>query len=537
MISLEAAALFGSAGPGGFDVLYSFENFTLDEEGRQLRKDAETIVSLEPQVFDLLTYLVRHRGRVVSKNEIVEQIWNGRAISDATLDSRLNAVRRALEDSGKEQRLVKTFTRKGVRFIGTVTEMTGSAAQFGPTVPKVLPAESRPAIAVLPFINLSEEPAQEYFADGLTEDLTAALGSWCRFPVIARHSSFVFKGRSIEAAEAGRQLGARYILEGSIRKSGQNVRITARLTDATTGLQLWANRYDHEIGEVFAVQDEITTRIAAAIEPELHRQEQQRAFAGATANPAAYDLVQRGNWYHNRFTAADLQEAQRLFAAAIEADPHYSRAHASMALSKFWAAQMGWAEDRQASLEAALAFSLRAVALDDKDANAHFRVAQASLWLRRQEEALAAARRAVALNPSLVQAHAVLGYALDSVGEFEEAIEIVTHSLRLRPHDRTLFRCLPAVSLAHYQLGDFETAEQVARRTVGLNPNYWMGQQMHAASLGQLDREPEAAIALSAIRRKEPNATRAAYSRRFPFRDPMFAERLEDGLTKAGWAD
>jgi TolB-like protein/Flp pilus assembly protein TadD len=512
-------------------VRFLFENHSIDVLRRELSRGAEP-VALEPQVFDLLVYLLQNRDRVTSKDDLIADVWGGRIVSDSTLHSRINAVRKAIGDNGREQRFIRTIARKGIRFVGDVTE--GGAR---PPATTTSPTDDRPTFAVLPFKNLSDDPAHEYFADGLSEDLIAALGSWCRFPVICRHSSFIYKGRSIDAIKAGQELGARYILEGSVRKSGNHVRISVSLTDATTGVQLWADRYDREIDDVFAVQDEITARIAAAVEPELHRHEQRHAAAGAKINPAAYDLVQRGNWHHNRFTAADAEEAQRLFAAAIEADPNYARAYSSMASTKFWTAQMGWADDPNSAMQAALEFSRKAVALDDKDARGHFHLAQALLWLRRHDDAIAEARQAIALNPSLVQAHAVLGYALDCVGEFEEALEVVTDSLRLRPYDQTIVRCIPAISIAHYQLGDYDAAHEVAQRVVGMNRNYWMGHQMLAASLGQLGREQEAAAVLAEIRQREPDVSRAAYSSRFPFRDPVHVKRIEDGLIKAGWRD
>lgn len=518
--------------PQGGHVQYFFENHTLDVFRRELNRGSEPVV-LEPQVFDLLVYLLKNRNRVASKDDLIAGVWGGRIVSDATLDSRINAVRKAIGDSGRKQKFIRTFARKGIRFIGEVTE--GGAGS--PDTMISPPDDDRPTFAVLPFQNLSDDPAQEYFADGLSEDLIAALGSWCRFPVISRHSSFIYKGRSIDAIEAGRELGARYMLEGSVRKSGNQVRITARLADAATGLQLWADRYDREIGDVFAVQDEITGKIAAAVEPQLHKYEQRRAAVSTKTSPAAYDLVQRGNWHHNKFTAADAAEAQRLFSAAIDADSNYARAFSSMASTKFWVAQMGWTEDPQATLQAGLEFARKAIALDDKDARGHFHMAQVSLWLRRHDDAIAEARHAIALNPSLVQAHAVLGYALDCVGEFEEAIETVTNSLRLRPYDQTLVRCIPAISIAHYQLGAYDAAQEMARRAVGMSSNYWMGHQMLAASLGQLGRKQEAAAALAEIRRREPEVSRAAYSGRFPFRDPIYVERVEDGLIKAGWRD
>ncbi len=376
---------------------FLFENHAVDVVRRELSRGAEP-VPLEPQVFDLLVYLLKNRGRVTSKDDLIADIWGGRIVSDSTLHSRINAVRKAIGDNGREQRLIRTIARKGIRFVGEVTEPGAQP----PDVTISPPHDDRPTFAVLPFKNLSDDPAQEYFADGLCEDLISALGSWCRFPVICRHSSFIYKGRSVDAIEAGRELGARYMLEGSVRKSGNHMRITASLTDATTGFQVWADRYDREVDDVFALQDEITARIAAAVEPQLHTQEQRRAAANAKIDPAAYDLVQRGNWHHNKFTAADAAEAQRLFSAAIEADPTFARAYSSMASTKFWVAQMGWGGDPHVALQAALEFAHKAISLDDRDARGHFHMAQALLWLRRHNEAIAEARHAIALNPSLV---------------------------------------------------------------------------------------------------------------------------------------
>jgi adenylate cyclase len=395
----------------------------------------------------------------------------------------------------------------------------------------------RPSFAVLPFANLSGDPEQEYFADGISEDLIAAISGWCRFPVIARNSSFAYKGRTVDSKQIGQELGARYLLEGSVRKAGDRVRISAQLVDASSGHHLWADRYDRTIDDIFAIQDEITTSIAAAVEPELLEVEERRAIQTTSAGLAAYDLTQRGNWHHNKFTPADNVEAQRLFASAIETDPHYAPAHASMAYTLYWAAQMHWARDFESTVRRAQEFARRAVALDGKDARGHMYLGQTSLWLRQHDNAIAETKRAIEINPSFAQAYSVLGYALDCVGRFDEALKTVQHSLRLRPNDRTLARCLPAMSLAHYQLGAYDAAEEVARRAVTINPIYWIGHQMLGASLGQLGRTGEGVKQVAEIRRREPDVSRAAYSARLPFRDPVHAKRLEEGLIRAGWTD
>jgi adenylate cyclase len=432
------------------------------------------------------------------------------------------------EDLG--ERALKNIARP-VRIFRVLTGAEGKAAAKRPPLPSF---GNRPTFAVLPFANVSGDPEQEYFADGISDELISAISIWSRFPVISRSSSFAYKDRAVDVKQVGRELGARYLVEGSVRKAGNRVRITAQFTDAETGHQLWAERYDREIGDIFAVQDEITAAIVAAVEPELLEVEERRA--SRTANLAAYDLVQRGNWHHNKFTPADAVEAQRLFAAAIETDPEYAPAYAAMAYTKYWSAQMRWTGDYDGTLKAAHDLAKKAIELDPKDARAHMYLGQVSLWLRRHDDAVRETKRAIEINPSLAQAYSVLGYALNCVGEFEEALATVNHSLRLRPNDRTLARCIPALSVAHYQLGAYQPAEEIARRAVTMNPIYWMGHQMLAASLGQLGRIEAAGEEVAEIRRRDPEITRPAYSGRLPFRDPAHSARIEEGLIKAGWS-
>lgn len=435
------------------------------------------------------------------------------------------------EDLG--ERNLKNISRP-IRVFRVRLDPVAAAAQTA-AIPRLQDFGDRPAFAVLPFVNMGGDPKDEYFADGIAEDLITAISTWCRFPVIARNSSFIYKGRSVDIKQVGQELGARYVLEGSVRKAGDRVRVTAQLIDASTGHHVWADRYDRGAGDIFAIQDDITANIAAAVEPELHEMEERRAARTSKPSLAAYDLVQRGNWHHNKFTSSDAEEALRLFAAAIAADPNYAPAYAATAYTTFWSAQMHWIADTGAAWHRAQEFARKAVALDEKDARAHMYLGQVSLWLRQHDSAVTETRRAIELNPSLAQAYSVLGYALNCIGEFDEALKTVTHSLRLRPNDRTLARCIPALSLAHYQKGAYEQAEEVARRAVTMNPIYWIGHQMLAASLGKLGRKEEAAAELAEIRRREPDISRAAYSGRLPFRDPAYATKIEDGLIKAGW--
>ena len=274
---------------------YLFENYTLDTEKRELHRGADA-VSITPQAFDLLDYLIRNRERVVSKDDLIIAVWNGRIVSDAALTTRLNAARNAIGDSGEEQRLLKTMARKGFRFVGQVQEARGGAAPDNwaepPKDPLTLP--TRPSVAVLPFVNLSLDPEQEYFADGVVEDITMALSRFHWLFVIARNSSFTYKGRSVDVRQVGRELGVRYILEGSVRKAGNRLRIAGQLIDAETGAHLWADHFDGAIEDMFDLQDNVTSSVVGAIAPKLQREEIKRARRKPTESLDAYDYYLRG---------------------------------------------------------------------------------------------------------------------------------------------------------------------------------------------------------------------------------------------------
>ena len=268
------------------DVQFVFDNHTLDTDRRQLRCNSDSI-AVQPQVFDLLVYLVQNRDRVVSKNDLIASVWGGRMVSESALTSRINAARKAVGDSGKDQRIIRTSARKGLRFVGAV-QVQPAGDEIDPVVkqppdekqketPLALPLPERPAIVVLPFINMSGDPEQEYFSDGISKDIITALSKLRWFFVIARSSSFTYKGKAVHLRQIAEELGVGYVLEGSVRKSGDRVRITAQLNDVSTGSHIWAERYDRDIADVFAVQDEIIDSIVAAIEPQLYAAENFRA--------------------------------------------------------------------------------------------------------------------------------------------------------------------------------------------------------------------------------------------------------------------
>src|SRR5712691_6007572 len=327
----------------------------LDVDRRELRRGSEPI-AVEPQVFDLLVYLVQNRDRVVSKDDLIASVWGGRIVSDSALTSRINAARKAVGDSGEDQKLIRTIARKGLRFVGPVrTQSNGDepANATGPSPDQLheqsrpaLPPSDRPAIAVLPFINMSGDPEQEYFSDGISENIITALSKLRWFFVIARNSSFIYKGKSVHIKQVAEELGVGYVVEGSVRKGGDRVRITAQLNDVLTGSHIWAERYDRGLADVFAVQDEITEAIVAAIEPQLYAAENFRARRKAPDSMDAWDLVMRGLSHYWRLTRQDNVVAQALLEKATAIDPNYGQALGVLAASHTFSAHMGWADMR-----------------------------------------------------------------------------------------------------------------------------------------------------------------------------------------------
>ena len=272
---------------------YLFEEYAFDTARRELCRGPD-VIAVTPQVFDLLAYLIRHRERVVTKDDLIGAIWNGRIVSDAALTTRLNAARCAIGDSGAEQRLIKTLPRKGFRFVGQVREAREVAGPNPGDAPESAPAvPDKPSIAVLPFANMSGDPEQEYFADGMVEEITTALSRFKWLFVIARNSSFTFKGKAVDIKEVGRRLGVRYVLEGAVRKASGKVRITCQLIEAATGTHIWADRFERDMTDIFALQDEVTLAVVSAIQPKLFQAEIALATRRRPEDLTAYDFFLR----------------------------------------------------------------------------------------------------------------------------------------------------------------------------------------------------------------------------------------------------
>jgi adenylate cyclase len=411
-------------------------------------------------------------------------------------------------------------------------KLVAAAAKSSVSVPNF---DDRRAIAVLPFVNFSGDPEQEFFADGITEDIISMLAGWRAFPVIARNSTFTYKGKTIDIKKVGAELGVRYVLEGSVRKSGRRVRVTAQLARADTGHHIMAERYDRDLTDLFELQDEITHTIAGAIEPELLKFERERIAERPPRSEDAYELYQRGLFHHYRQNKADNLEAQAHFRRALATDPQYPQATAGLSIALSASAQTGWADDPNACFEAACDLAQQAIALDPRYPNAHFALGLACMWTRRSERGIAAFEEAIRLNPSFAAAHVLLGQMYLYAGRPEETMEQAEKGIRLSPSDPRLFIWLPALAGAHYQMQQYEQAVEIGRRSWTLNRNWHAGLRYAIAGLGELGRIEEAQVPLAELKRLTANLAFIEGNYRRLFNDPAAVDHIIGGLRKAGF--
>lgn len=506
----------------------------LDPDRRELRRGAD-LVAVEPQVFDLLVHLIRHRDCVVSKDDLLATVWHGRIVSESALFNRINAARSAIGDTGDSQRLIKTLPRKGLRFVADVREDESMVGPRGGTMAASpsLPLPDRPSIAVLPFVNMSGSPDKDYFADGISEDLVTGLAHIRWLFVIARNSTFVYKGRAVDVNQVSRELGVRYVLEGSVRREGNRLRINAQLVDATTGSHHWAERYDRELGDIFAVQDEITRSVAAAIEPRLLAAEGVRTLSRSADDLGAWELVARAQTHFWRLTREDCAAAVEPLKRAVETYPDYAPARGLLGFCQAFSAHMGWV-DRQEGLLSGHQQAIRAIALDDRYPWGHIALAYCVMMERRTEEAIAAFRRAVSLNPNSAAAHSHLSRGFAFAGRDREAIEHGEEAIRLSPFDPEMALFLGAIAVAHYAVGRYAEAIERSLEAQRLRPGFQGSRRLLCASLAQAGRVEEARSLLVTIRHEQPQLSLAWIRANVPFQTPELMERFLEGFRKAG---
>jgi TolB-like protein/cytochrome c-type biogenesis protein CcmH/NrfG len=520
-------------------VEFFFSDYTLDVDRRELRCSS-ALIDVEPQVFDLLRYLVQNRDRVVSKDDLVAGVWDGRPVADSTIASRINAARKALRDSGRTQTLIRTIPRKGVRFVGDVRtrpegdEPAAGAVSAGTMEPvrPALRALHRPAVAVLPFVNMSDDPEQEHFSNGISEDIITALAKLRSLSVSARCASFSYKGRSVDLRGIGKELGVGYLVGGSVRKSGHRVRITAQLTDVTTGIQVWGERFDRGIDDAFAADDEITDAIVATIEPQVYAAENYHAQRKPPEGLDAWDLTVRALSHFWRLNWKDNLAAQTLLKKAVAINPKHAQALAVLSFSHSCGAHMGW-EERASAVASAEHAALAAIRADDEDPWAHLAAAFANVHLERVDDALAAFEAALRLNPNFPLAHGLFGLALSWAGRWQEGGDAARRALRLSPYDPFSAIFKGVLGYTAFVARDYDDAMRWAREGIRQRADFaWANRVLVAAAAMKGDTDA-AEAALRDLRRTQPNISLAWLSR-LPYAQAVEREHYLEAFGRAG---
>jgi len=483
--------------------------------------------------------LIRSRERILTKDDLIASIWNGRIVSESALSTCLNVARSAINDTGEEQRLIRTLPRKGMRFVGAVRELQkteASVASHAATEqPRPAPSlPDRPSIAVLPFSNMSDDPQQDYFADGMVEEIITALSRLRWLFVIARNSSFTYKGRSVDARQVGRELGVRYVLEGSVRKAANRVRIIGQLIDASTGAHIWADRFDGAIEDIFDLQDQITASVVGAIAPKLEQAEIERARCKPTANLDSYDYYLQGLAKVYQATRDANGNALRLFYKAIELDANFASAYGMAAWCYVWRKRNGWMADQAKEIAETARLARQAVESGKDDAvvlaMGGFAVAYA---VGEVEDGAAFIDRALILNPNLAVGWLLSGWLNLYLGEPEVAIKCATRAIRLSPVDPFTSLAYTHIGAGHFYAGRYDEASSWAEKGLRQQTNAGAARVV-AASHALAGRLDQAHRAMARLREIDPTLRVSDLRHMFPFRRPEDLTRFEEGLRKAG---
>jgi adenylate cyclase len=429
-----------------------------------------------------------------------------------------------LEDLGERE--LKNIAKPVQVFRIAPPQAAGAARAAAPAVPH------KPSIAVLPFTNMSGDAEQEYFSDGMTEDVITDLSKISGLFVIARNSSFAYKGRSIKVQEIGRDLGVRFVLEGSIRKAGNRVRITAQLIDADSGGHLWAERFDRELTDIFATQDEVVEKIVAALAVNLTQGEAQRLRRRGTASVEAYETWLRARELLSRSTREAITQAKAMYRRAIEIDPNFAAPHAGLSLATISEYVSDWAADPEEALGEAERWARRALELDDQEPVSHMALGNVMLWRRNHDGALAEFGRMIELDPNFAQGHSATGMALMYAGRAAEALEAFAIAKRLDPHSPSIV--LHFVAQANFSLGRYEAAAEYLLERIARTPATDSSRMLLAACYGHRDRADEARAAWAGLMKVNPEFSLAQRARVLPYKEPRDFQRIADGLAKAG---
>jgi TolB-like protein/Flp pilus assembly protein TadD len=530
-------------------MIYRVGTRSIDAEAYEIRCE-DGPVPVEPQVFDLIVTLIGNRERVVSKDEIIDRIWNGRIVSDATLNSRVAAARKALGDDGSAQKLIRTIHGRGFRFVGDVIEQDRPRVNasnplakqdgFGTVIAQardsVRQPADRPSLVVMPFDNLSGE-ADQYFVDGVVEEITAALSRVREFFVIARQSAFTYKGRFVDVREIGRELGVSYVVEGTVRRGGDRLRISVHLVEAESRAQLWSDRYEGATTGIFDFQDHIAAQVVGAIHPAVRNAEIALARSRPPNNIRAYDLVLRAYpslWGH---TAEDNQQAISILRQAIAIDPAYGRAHALLAWCLAQEVCFFWSTTPEQGRTSALKAVKDAAGLIGDDPTAMTALGSALSLCCEQDRAANYVERALTLDPNNAWAWTRYGWIALYRNDGQRATERFERALRLSPLDPFALPLGAGMASAAGMAGHYGEAIRIVREVLNRNPRVTWPNRLLAAWLALAGDLDPAKRAVQELLAHQPNASVELYLACSPVKLDPYLSKMVQGLRLAGLPD
>jgi TolB-like protein/DNA-binding winged helix-turn-helix (wHTH) protein/lipoprotein NlpI len=547
-------------------------DWTVDPAANRLsRLDEE--VRVEPKVMRVLSYLAERRGEVVSRHDLEANVWTGTIVTDDAVTNTIIKLRKALGDSAREPIYIETIAKSGYRLIAETSMLeptvdagskTGSEERnpprgqpswlqilflgllvlsgvlifwltASPPAVEPKPAEPGPVVAVLPFENLSGDAEQAYFSNGITEDLITDLSKIDGLRVVARNSAFAYRGSTESEQQIGVELGARYLVKGSVRRSDDHLRINVRLIDAADASNRWAERYDRRISDIFAVQDEITRKIVSALEVTLSSRDRSNLIKDYATSVEAYDLFLQGMDHYGRRSGEDNALAREYFEQAIAIEPGFARAYAALALTHTTSAISGWGAPLEQSLAQAEVLVNKAMQLDDTLPQVHFVMGQVNMYKRDYAAALEAAARAIELTPSYPDAYALTGWILHFAGRPEEGLAAMQQAIALNPRVPAVYHLVQGA--LWYELEEYDRAIRDLELAIGSNPSYQLARVFLAASYvaaGDLD---QAQWQMTEALTLNPDFSLSDVERGAPIRDPGYRERFLRDLQSAGLAN
>ena len=515
-----------------------FDAFEVDLDAALLRSGGR-VIDAEPQVFELIAFLCSNSGRLIGYDEIIEKVWHGRIVSDAAIATRINAARKALGDDGTAQRVIKTVRGRGLRFelepVSKPKERQASPSTLDTSndVAAPKPHLDGPSIAVLPFDNMSPDAEQDYFADGIAEDIITGLSRISQLFVIARNSTFAYKGKTIDVRQVGRELSVRYVLEGSVRKSGSRVRITGQLVDASTGHHIWADRFDGNLADLFDLQDEITTSVIGAIQPSIRAAETARSHRKRPGNFDAYDFYMQALPHVASLERKGNTKGLELLERALQLEPDYATALAMAAWCHAQRCVYNWTEDPAAESRLTLQLANRAVMLAANDSFALSMLGAAHTLVRESKTAYELLQRALELDPNCAWAWNRLGWLNSYLDRPTESIECFERAIRLSPLDPVNFNCFAGLGAAYLLQGRHDESIRWLEKALAANPEArWIYRPLIPAYVfaGRMD---EAKRGLAFLIEDYPSLT-CETVRTAMLYSARTMDRICDGLAQAG---